>query len=155
PHKRNQRKALDLHNLTGVVALPFHFVFALSGLTIFAFIYLPVGETVLAKPAQAFLMEEALSRGLPFEPAGEPGELASVDAMMEEAKRRWDLRGMPGEVGFLWVMFPGDRNSYVSIYRAGSDRVAFVGQGVHFEASSGRVLYEEPPPTTVAAVNEF
>jgi uncharacterized iron-regulated membrane protein len=32
----SQRSALDLHNLTGVVALPFHFFFALTGLIIFA-----------------------------------------------------------------------------------------------------------------------
>ncbi|MCK9564244.1 MAG: PepSY domain-containing protein [Bacteroidales bacterium] len=155
PGKRTQRSSLDLHNLTGVVALPFHFIFALSGLTIFAFLYLPVGETVLTAPAQAHLMEEAVSRGLPFEPAGEPAAIASVDAMVVEAKRRWAARDMPGEVGFLWVTHPGDRNSFVSIFRAGSDRVAFVGQGVHFDASSGDVLYEEPPPTVIAGINEF
>ena len=155
PSKRTQRSSLDLHNLTGVVALPFHFIFALSGLTIFAFLYLPVGETVLTTPAQAHLMEEAVSRGLPFEPAGEPAPIASVDAMVMEAKKRWAERGMPGEVGFLWVTHPGDRNSFVSLFRAGSDRVAFVGQGVHFDAVSGRVLYEEPPPSVVAGINEF
>lgn len=34
PGKHTRRSMLDLHNLTGVVALPFHFIFALSGLTI-------------------------------------------------------------------------------------------------------------------------
>lgn len=42
PWKRTQRATLDLHNLTGVVALPFHFFFAFTGLVIFAGIYLPV-----------------------------------------------------------------------------------------------------------------
>lgn len=155
PHRQAQRSILDLHNLTGVVALPFHFFFALSGLTIFAFLYLPIGETVLSEPAQTHLVEEAVSRGLPFEPAGEPAQIASVDAMMAEAKRRWAEHGMEGEVGFLWVTFPGDRNSFVSIYRAGSDRVALVGQGIHFDAATGQVIHEEPPPATFAGVNEF
>jgi uncharacterized iron-regulated membrane protein len=53
PHKHRQRSTLDLHNLTGVVALPFHFFFALSGLTIFAAMYFPVSETLLKIPAQA------------------------------------------------------------------------------------------------------
>jgi len=48
PRKHVQRSTLDLHNLTGVVALPFHFFFALTGLTIFASMYLPVSETMLA-----------------------------------------------------------------------------------------------------------
>ena len=154
-HKQTQRSVLDLHNLTGVVALPFHFIFALSGLTIFAFLYLPVGETVLAKPAHSYLVEEAARRGLPFLPSGEPAPTASVDAMVIEAKSRWAERGHPGEVGFLWVTHPGDSNSFVSIFRAGSDRVALVGQGIHFDATSGEVLYEEPPPSAIMGVNEF
>ncbi|HEX6720437.1 MAG TPA: PepSY-associated TM helix domain-containing protein, partial [Burkholderiaceae bacterium] len=155
PRKHTRRSVLDLHNLTGVVALPFHFVFALSGLTIFAAIYLPVSETIFKPQAQAHAMAEAKARGLAFKPAGVAAPLASVDAMVIEARRRWEMRGMPGEVGFLVVNHVGDVNSYVSIYRAGSDRVALVGQAVHFDGPSGRVVHEEPPPSAVAAINEF
>ena len=155
PAKHIRRSTLDLHNLTGVLALPFHFIFALSGLTIFAGIYLPVSETMLKPQAQAHAMEEARAKGLAFKPSGTPAPMASVDAMVLEAKRRWAARDMPGEVGFLQVHHVGDANGYVSIYRAGSDRVALVGQAVHFEASSGRVILEEPPPTPVASINNF
>ncbi len=155
PGKRTQRSVLDLHNLTGVVALPFHFIFALSGLTIFASIYLPVGETMLKPLAQQQAFAEAQAKGLAFKPAGVPAPLASVDAMVVEAKKRWAARGMPGEVGFLSVNHVGDRNAYVSIFRAGSDRVSLVGQAVHFEGPSGRVILEEPPPAPASAVNEF
>jgi uncharacterized iron-regulated membrane protein len=155
PGKRTQRSVLDLHNLTGVVALPFHFIFALSGLTIFASIYLPVGETMLQPLAQQQAFAEAQAKGLAFKPAGVPAPLASVDAMVAEAKRRWAARGMPGEVGFLTVNHVGDRNAYVSISRAGSDRVSLVGQAVHFDGPSGRVILEEPPPAPASAVNEF
>jgi hypothetical protein len=81
--------------------------------------------------------------------------LASVDAMVAEARRRWAARDMAGEVGFLKIHHVGDANSYVSIYRAGSDRVALVGEGVHFKASSGEVLREDPPRTVVSEINEF
>jgi uncharacterized iron-regulated membrane protein len=155
PKKQAQRSALDLHNLTGVVALPFHFVFALSGLTIFAGIYLPVGETMFKPQAQAHAMEDAKAKGLAFKPAGVPAPLASVDAMVVEAKRRWEARGMPGEVGFLWISHLGDANSYVSIFRAGSDRVTLVGQGVHFAGPTGAVIFEDPPPTVVGGINDF
>jgi len=155
PDKRTQRSVLDLHNLTGVVALPFHFVFALSGLTIFAGIYLPVSETMLQPLAQQHAMRQAEAKGLAFKPAGVPASLASVDAMVLEAKRRWATRGMPGQVGFLTVNHVGDAASYVSVYRAGSDRVALVGQGVHFEGTSGRVIYEEPPPALASSINQF
>jgi uncharacterized iron-regulated membrane protein len=155
PKKHTQRSALDLHNLTGVVALPFHFIFALTGLIIFMGIYFPVSETLLKPQALAAAKTEAEAKGLPFKPAGTAATLGSVDAMVVEAKRRWAARGMPGEVGFLTVNHVGDANSYVSIYRAGSDRVALVGQAVHFAGTTGRVIHEEPPPTAVRSVSEF
>jgi uncharacterized iron-regulated membrane protein len=155
PNKHTQRSVLDLHNLTGVVALPFHFIFALSGLTIFAGIYLPVSTTQLEPLAMRHAIAEAQAKGLAFKPAGVAAPLASVDAMVIEAKRRWQARGMPGEVGFLTVNHVGDANSYVSIFRAGSDRVALVGQAVHFEGPTGRVIREEPPPSAVTSINEF
>ena len=155
PWKAGQRGTLDLHNLTGVVALPFHFTFAFTGLLIFAYIYLPVGETQLERQALAFYEQEATARGLAYTPSGKAAPLASVDAMVVEARRRWAARGMPGEVGYLAVMHVGDAASYVSIYRAGSDRVALVGQAVHFAGPTGAVIHEEPPPNAATRVNEF
>ena len=155
PKKQTQRGALDLHNLTGVVALPFHFFFALTGLIIFAAIYLPVDETIFEKTAFEHAQEEAAATGLAFDPAGVPAPLASVDAMVAEAKRRWAARGMSGEVGFLSVAHLGDANSYVSIYRAGTDRVTLTGQGIHFKGSTGEVIREEPPPGAVGGITDF
>lgn len=155
PKKHTQRSALDLHNLTGVLGLPFHFFFAFTGLVIFAYIYLPVEDTMFKKVHKAHEVIEATEKGLPHEEAGIPAPLASVDAMVLEAKRRWAARGMAGEVGLLQIQHLGDKNGYVSLYRAGSDQVALVGQGVHFEASTGRVLREDPPPHAVNSINEF
>jgi len=155
PHKRTQRSTLDLHNLTGVVALPFHFFFALTGLIIFAGIYFPVSETMLKTQHEADEVVESARTGLPHDPAGIAAPLASVDAMMAEAKRRWAARDAAGEIGALTIEHLYDANGYVSIYRAGSDRVALVGEGIHFKASTGEVLYEDPPYTPVFAINEF
>jgi uncharacterized iron-regulated membrane protein len=155
PGKQAQRSVLDLHNLTGVVALPFHFMFALSGLIIFASIYFPVSDTVMKSQAEAFEQAESRRLGLPLEPAGVPAGIASVDAMVAEAQRRWAARGMAGDVGYLFVNHVGDVNSTVSIYRAGTDRIALTGQGVHFDGPSGKVLHEEPPVSAVRGVNEF
>ncbi|MET0547286.1 MAG: PepSY-associated TM helix domain-containing protein [Caulobacterales bacterium] len=155
PKKQLRRSVLDLHNLTGVVALPFHFFFALSGLTIFASIYLPLSETMMRPLAERHAIEEAEKSGLAFAPSGVTAPLASVDAMVIEAKRRWADRGMAGEVGFLMVSHVGDANSFVSIYRAGSDRVSRVGQGVHFSGVTGKVIREEPAPSAVSSVNDF
>jgi uncharacterized iron-regulated membrane protein len=154
-HKHTQRRVLDLHNMTGVVALPFHFFFAFSGLVIFAYIYLPVSATVLQTPAFAAAQEEAKDKGLAFAPAGQSAAIASVDTMVVAAKRLWSERGMPGDVGYLFVNHPGDINSYVSIYRAGRDAVSLVGQGIHFNSVTGELIYQDPDPTAISIINEF
>jgi uncharacterized iron-regulated membrane protein len=155
PKKRLQRSTLDLHNMTGVVALPFHFFFALTGLIIFAGIYLPLGNTMLKPLHDQHEILKAERTGLPHEASGIAAPMASVDAMVAEAKRRWAERDMAGEVGFLFIDHLGDQNGYVSIYRAGSDRVALVGEGIHFKASTGELLREDPPRTLVSEANEF
>ncbi|WP_411833687.1 PepSY-associated TM helix domain-containing protein [Pseudoxanthomonas mexicana] len=156
PDKGRLRSVLDLHNLTGVVALPFHFFFAFTGLVIFAAAYyFPIGHTQLHDLHELHEKHEAQALGLPHGRAGVPAGLANVDAMVAEAQHRWEARDMAGEVGFLVLQHVGDANGYVSVYRAGTDRIALVGQGIHFKASTGQLLREDPPATPVARVAEF
>ncbi|MCW0038822.1 PepSY domain-containing protein, partial [Acinetobacter baumannii] len=62
---------------------------------------------------------------------------------------------MAGDVGFLSVTHVGDANGYVSVYRAGTDRIALTGEGIHFKASTGALLREDPPRTAVDSINTF
>ena len=56
PRAKGPRSALDLHNLSGVLALPFHALIAFSGLVIFAEMYFPFTfETTVLRAAAAFL----------------------------------------------------------------------------------------------------
>ena len=137
------------------MALPFHFMFALSGLIIFAGTYFPVSDTMLKPVAKAHQKMEAARTGLADEPAGVPASLASVDAMVAEAQRRWAARGMAGEVGLLSVHHVGDANATVSIYRAGTDRIALTGEGIHFKGATGELIREDDPDAAVTSVNEF
>ena len=156
PGKARLRSVLDLHNLTGVVALPFHFFFAFTGLLIFAATYyFPVGHTQLHELHDLHAQAEARETGLPHERAGVAAGLANVDAMVAEARRRWEAKGKAGEVGFLWLQHVGDANGHVSVYRAGTDRIALVGDAIHFKASTGELIREDPAATPVARVAEF
>lgn len=155
PKKATQRSVLDLHNLTGVLALPFHFFFAYTGLVIFAGLYFPVADTQLKPLHELHEKLEERETGLPHDRAGVAAPLAPVDPMVTEARSRWAAKGMAGEVGYLRLTHVGDVNGYVSVYRAGTDRIALVGDGIHFKASTGAVLREDPPRTAVDSVNEF
>lgn len=155
PKKTTQRSTLDLHNMTGVLALPFHFFFAFTGLVIFAGIYFPVSHTQLEPMHELHEKLEAEETGLPHDRAGTPAAIASVDKMVAEAQRRWAAAGKAGDVGFLAVQHPLDANGYVSVYRAGTDRIALVGDGIHFKAATGEVLREDPPRTAVDSTYTF
>lgn len=155
PGMSTRRSVLDLHNMTGVLALPFHFFFAFTGLLIFAGTYFPVTDTQLEALHELHEKIEEQETGLPHDRAGVTAPLASVDAMVAEAQRRWAAKGMAGEVGSLSLTHVGDANGYVSIFRAGTDRIASVSQGIHFRASTGQVLREDPPQTAVGGVADF
>lgn len=58
--------------------------------------------------------------------------------MMNEARRRWADKGMAGEVGLLSLNHVGDANGYVSVFRAGTDRIALVGDGITSRPAPGR-----------------
>lgn len=155
PGKQLLRRTLDLHNLTGVAALPFHFFFAFTGLVIFAGTYLPVTGPLFREQAQMQERIDEARTGLPHDPAGVAAPTASVDAMMAEAQRRWAERGAAGQVGFLRVVHFGDANGYVSVFRAGTDRVTLTGEGIHFRASTGELLYEDPPASMVDGIDDW
>lgn len=154
PNKARLRSTLDLHNMTGVLVLPFLFVITISGLLIFAYLYLPSPTTLMRPLAKAQMLVEAEGTGLPVEPSGRAGELASVDAMMTDAKARWAAKGVPGEVGSVSIIHFGDANAYVSIARDNVDRVA-TSETLHFKGSTGALLYEDPPAGGISATQGF
>jgi len=156
PAKGGLRSVLDLHNLTGVVALPFHFFFAFTGLLIFAATYyFPVGHTQLHDLHDLHAEVEARETGLPHTRAGVPAGLANVDAMVADAQRRWQAQDKAGDLGFLVLQHVGDANGYVSVYRAGTDRIALVGDGIHYKAATGELIHEDPAPSAAGRVAEF
>jgi len=154
PEKARLRSMLDLHNMTGVLVLPFLFVITLSGLLIFAGLYLPSPTTLMRPLAKAQEQVEAAQTGLPTDPSGRPGQLASVDAMMAAAKARWAAKGVPGEIGSVSVVHLGDADAYVSIARDNVDRVA-TNETLHFKGSTGALLYEDPPASGIRTTAGF
>jgi uncharacterized iron-regulated membrane protein len=148
--KTTMRAALDLHNLTGVVALPFHLIISLSGLIIFFATYFPAGwQAAYDGDRQAFSQDanQAFQRGK----AEAPGSLSSLDAMTREAQRLWG----GGEPAQVRVNHPGDANSYVEVRRAYDDRVTRDSRIVYFDSASGAVLARAGEHRPAKATLEF
>ncbi|MEH6433761.1 PepSY-associated TM helix domain-containing protein [Massilia sp. DD77] len=148
PHKSLQRSSLDLHNLTGVLALPFHFVITLSGLVIFFSMYFPQAQRGAyegAKAKQAFTAEAYGKFARPK--AGVPGTMASLDAMAAQAEQQWQ----GGQPYFVRVWHPGDANSYVELRRSYAKDITMNLDQIYFDAASGAVLkrFEAGPVMTL------
>jgi len=149
PKKQLQRSSLDLHNLSGVLALPLHFGIALSGLISFFSVYWPgtyqAAYPEAKEPRQAF-SAEGLGQYRRAK-AQAPGTLGSLDAMIAAAEQGWP----GGRADFVRVWHPGDANSYVEIRRSHADAVTMNLDQVYFDAASGTVLhrFEARPLMTV------
>lgn len=141
PARALPRATLDIHNLSGVLALPFHFTMALSGLAILFTIYFPSAYQAAYAHAgtqarEAFEREAMGKWSRP--PAGQPGTLASVDAMLARAQAAWD----GGRPYFVRVRHAGDAASYVEIRRTFAEEVTMNLDILYFDAASGEVLHQ-------------
>ena len=153
PRKRLQRSLLDLHNLTGIMLLPFHFIISLSGLAIFCLIYFPGIARDLYPEGQPQLQLEAF--GAYARPAsGVPAPLASLDAMGQEAERIWAAAGRADKAYLIRVWNPGDREAYVEIRRGIADEVSMNVDRLIFDGHSGALLHQHWT-TPVVGVQRF
>jgi hypothetical protein len=138
----------------GVVARRFHFLWALSGHHFRRHLFSGCSTRCFSRWSSQHgtrrSKHTARRRALWLA----PGTLASVDTMMIVAKDHWVSLGVPGEVGYLQVTHVGSSNAYVSIYRDSTDRVA-TAEGLHFQGSTGHVIFENPPTGAVETVNGF
>lgn len=138
PGKKLQRASLDLHNITGVLAMPFHFMVALSGLVILFSTYFPsaiVGAYGQGPAATKEARQEMFGQYQRVK-ANQPGQLASLDAMVRQAEQAWG----GGKANNVRVWHPGDKNSYVEVRRSYADMVTMNLDLAYFDAGSGAEL---------------
>lgn len=151
PRRALPRSSLDAHNLTGVIALPFHFMITLSGLVIFFAIYFPTAwhgayAEVAPHQQQAFQLQALGRWSRPAEHEAAAGS-ASIDAMMAEARRLWG--GDPPYQVRGW--HKGDAGGYIGIGRSFANEVKRNVDVVYFDAVSGERLYHHTGSAVVNA----
>lgn len=149
PDKTAHRAKLNLHTLSGVLILPFHFMITLSGLIIFMFIYLKPAVPLLYGKDLAHAPREALGL-ISRPPARAPGVLAAVDPMVEQARASW---GDPS-VRLVTIANPGDRNAVVAVQRLPHSQVTYDTSTVYFDGASGAVLGQQRL-STMAGLQKF
>ncbi len=137
PSSKPQRTALDLHNVTGVLGLPFHFVISLSGLVIFIGIYWPSAMgAAYGGDRNAFYREVFGLWSRPAAGAPLAAAPASLDRMAAEARALWN-GGEPFSLRFLHV---GDAAGYVEIRRSREAEIDLNVDIAIFDRAGGALL---------------
>ncbi|CAO3425418.1 PepSY-associated TM helix domain-containing protein [Azospirillum endophyticum] len=137
-----RRSLLDLHNLAGVLVLPFHLMITFTGIVIILPIVLPAGvQALYGGDVQRFYDDALGNYSRPR--SGIAAPLAPLDPMMAEARRLWG----GGEPAVVFVYNAGDAASVVRINRDTGDRISLDVQPVFFDGTSGALLsYRRPGP---------
>lgn len=148
PRKKLPRSSLDLHNLSSVVALPFHILITFTGvLVLFTLYFEPSLEAAYpGEHAPRAAVAHDLLGTQSVRPIGQPaqGPIASIDDMMAAASAAWGGE----EVKQINVLYPDDAGGVVTLSKSLAYQVSAHGEPIQFEASSGKML--TVPRTTVA-----
>lgn len=135
--KKGQRSWLDAHNVTAVLALPYHAMITYTGLVTLMFMYMPWAPQAAYKDhggTEAFFAEAFPGGGrTQFKASGTQAPLAPIAPMVAAASSHWN--GAP--VGRITVHFPNDANAVVSIARAGTQRLSYDQPSMQFNGVTG------------------
>ncbi len=132
---KGQRSWLDAHNVTAVLALPFHLMITYTGLVTLDNQLSPAPIAALYASGDRYFAE-AFPQGAPAERLGKPAPLAPLGPMLADADRRWSGKG----VGYIYVSNPGDAAARVTLTSAPSAAINARGDTLQFDGVSGRLL---------------
>jgi uncharacterized iron-regulated membrane protein len=110
--KKGQRSWLDAHNVTAVLALPFHLMITYTGLVTLMFMYMPApAKAMYGDDTKTFITEVFPDPAQNARPSGTKAPLAELAPMVRHAQHMWE-----GEhPGRILIQNPGDAAATVSI----------------------------------------
>lgn len=158
PRKKIRRSALDFHNLTALIALPFHFLLPLSGVFILISVYFPWSIALPFGGDQEQFRAATLAYELPkIEAAGAHGnQVKAVDAFVERAEEIWTAEddGDPSKADWIAIFNVNDANAYIVVERYfASRRIALGPYQVVFDPKTGDIIDQFKPLPVHHATN--
>ncbi|RZA21149.1 MAG: PepSY domain-containing protein, partial [Proteobacteria bacterium] len=139
--RKPQRTTLDLHNLTGVLTLPFLLMISFTGVAIFTYTYLPSAQSLLFSRDPSALAGGYFSR----DAAGRPGgKLVSLDALLDRAATHWETE----RPRYVQVIHADDANAYIEIRPPSSRTISKSTAAIWYDAASGKLLGISPATGT-------
>ncbi|RZM32096.1 MAG: PepSY domain-containing protein [Sphingomonas sp.] len=131
---KGQRSWLDAHNVSAVLALPYHAMITYTGLITLVAMYMPWPVVAnYAKPAD--FAQAAFGTPTEREATGTPAPLVAIGPLVADAERRFGA-----SVATVVVRNPNDAASTVTLYRHSSASLNGRGPSVTYAGSDGRFL---------------
>ena len=138
---KGQRSWLDAHNVSAVLALPYHAMITYTGLITLVVMYMP--WPIAANYPQPAAFSASLYGDTANQRAsGRPGQLADIARFVEAASAEW--RG--ARVSRIIVGNPDDASSTVTLLRSSDDRLNARGASITYAGGSGQRLAASPAP---------
>jgi uncharacterized iron-regulated membrane protein len=148
--RRARRVILDLHNLAGVLGLPFHIAITLSGLVIFFSLYFPGVLQIAYQGDHKAYGAEAF--GVFDRPKlGRPGPSVSLESMVGQARHLWEGRWPH----YVFIRHVGDAAAFAQVARFDDASVGGRFGLAIFDAGSGTLLQHRDGMAPVMTVQRF
>lgn len=137
---KGSRSWLDAHNVSSVMALPYHLMITYTGLITLMFMYMPWGvATNYDGDSRAFRAELNPSR-VQTKPSGQGAPLVSAASLLPQVKRYWGDTPIKNVV----ISAPNDENSRISFYRNNEQLVTEQRTQIVFSGVTGELITKTP-----------
>ncbi|MCL1051697.1 PepSY domain-containing protein [Shewanella abyssi] len=143
---KGSRAWLDAHNVSSVLALPYHLMITYTGLVTLMAMYMPWAVvTAYDGDRKAFSQELRPSR-VQVKPVGEAADTIKLASLLPQ------VRELLGNIPIRQVVVsnPGDKNSRVSVYKDTAEAVTDRRIAIIFDAVDGSLLSKGVEPDSGA-----
>ncbi|MEE4450562.1 PepSY-associated TM helix domain-containing protein [Novosphingobium resinovorum] len=132
---KGQRSWLDAHNVTAVLALPFHLMITYTGLVALMHMYMPWPDMMRPKPPRFAPMTIEAS-------AAPSAPLTALLPLLTQASQEW------GGVQAVRIKYqhPGHADARITLFPSGADSIAEHHGAQIFDGATGALI--TPPPST-------
>ena len=135
------RSWLDFHNVSAVMALPYHAMITYTGIVTLMFLYLPWGVKAAYPDDEDAFFNDAFARLAEVEgPAEGRAAPLPIQQLLDSARRQW--KG--AEVAGFVVHRPGAANAVVDIQQRDGRRLSIDTPSLRYDAASGALLGASP-----------
>ncbi|WP_313246894.1 PepSY-associated TM helix domain-containing protein [Stenotrophomonas rhizophila] len=135
------RSWLDFHNVSAVMALPYHAMITYTGIVTLMFMYLPWGVNVAYPKDEDAFFSEAFARLADIDTPSE-GRAAAlpIQQLLDAARAEW--KG--AQVGGFTLYHPGAANAVIDIQQRDGKRLSVDTPSLRFNAVTGALMEASP-----------